>query len=134
MRLLKGEIYKIKHHDITIGEKYKRFTAKSNCIIFSPLYDMELQILKAIPCIFIVSFSRTLLLPGDNDYKTNPPTTMFGNSCTVEVVSKHDYETIIGLSKQKIPYFLSKTNYRYNRKLDKLTHNRDIQEEKTRKT
>lgn len=129
MRLLKGEIYKIKHHDITIGENYKRFTAKSNCIIFSPLYDMELQIYKAIPCIFIVSFERNLLLPGDNNFKVNPPTTMFSDSCTVEEVSKHDYETIIGLSKQKkIPYFLSKTNYRYNRKLDKLIHNGVIQD------
>ena len=120
--LKKGEIYKVCHHDIQIGYHYDKFDALSNCIIFSPLIDMEIFDIIHIPCVFLITFSRSILIYGEDGFIGEPPSTMFLRDCTFEMVTNEDYDLLANLingryGNNKIPYFLSKTNYRYNRKL-----------------
>lgn len=128
VHLKNGIIYKITHNDVKIGRRYSGFTALSNCIIFSPYTDMDIDLDKysnKIYCDFLVTFDKELMMYGDKDENNGLISTSFHSGCVFSEVTSSDILLIVNLFKEREKYYelanyLKGTNYRYNRKLKQL--------------
>ena len=128
VHLKKGIIYKITHEDVEIGRGYRGFTALSNCIIFSPYTDMDIDLDKysnKIYCDFLITFDKELRMYGDKDESNGLVYTSFHSGCIFSEVTSSDILLIVNLFKEREKYYelanyLKGTNYRYNRKLKQL--------------
>ena len=115
--LKKGHIYKVVHDDIEVGANYFRFTALTNCIIFSPSNDMLVKNDgKSFMCDFLITFDKDLLLNQSTSYCRD---------CHFEIPTDEDMEFVLSLFKKfklvnKLASFLRGSNFRYNRKLGKI--------------
>lgn len=121
IKLEKGKIYKIFHNDVVSGHAYASFTALTNCIIFSPKEDICLMenYINRILCDFIFTFDNLICKNDITSYDSRYMRNEFGQ------LNRSDIERIVEICKehneyQMLSYILLQTNYRYNRKLNKI--------------
>ncbi len=115
-KLKGGKVYKIIHHDVEIG----RFGhGSNNYIIFAPLHNTEVNRGELIDCAFIITFDRLLRIGHEKI------TTGFYNDCIFSDVTFQDISLVVDIFKlngksKELSLYLRGTNYRYNRKLNKV--------------
>lgn len=131
MLLKKGHIYKIKHFDVSCGRIFADFTAITNCIIFSPFQDTEIdessRVSHTIESEFLVTFDMELRFHGEPIKITDKKlSTGFYYKDNIFVdLTKEDIKVLVSLFKERnkigeLPQYLKTTEYRYNRKLNKI--------------
>lgn len=133
MLLKKGHIYKIKHYHVSCGRKYPDFTAITDCIIFSPFQDMVIdessRVSHTIESEFLVTFDMELKFHEEPiNFRTigNTLSTCFYYKDNIFVdLTKEDIKVLVSLFNDRnkmgeLSQYLKTTEYRYNRKLDKI--------------
>jgi len=131
MLLKKGHIYKIKHFDVSCGRTFADFTAITDCIIFSPLQDMVIdessRFSNTIDSEFLVTFDMELRFCGEPiKFTEKRLSTGFYSKDNIFVnLTKEDIKVLVSLFKKRnkmgeLSQYLKTTEYRYNRKLDKI--------------
>lgn len=119
MELNPKKIYKICHSDIQIGSAYSNFKALTNCIIFLPTGVIEHHSNyqgEIIPTRFLITFDLNVILGHFTSYD---------NGSVFQTLTENDYNLIVEVFKtrgklKELSILLKDTNYRYNRKLDKI--------------
>lgn len=131
MLLKKGHIYKIKHFDVSCGRTFSDFTAITDCIIFSPLQDMVIdessRFSHTIDSEFLVTFDMELRFYDEPiKFTEKRLSTGFYSKDNIFVnLTKEDIKVLVSLFKKRnkmgeLSQYLKTTEYRYNRKLDKI--------------